>query len=68
MREPIQVVGDIYSEIACNEIGGRRLLEMMAEYGLSDIEELSRYILDRSREASLEAIRRAARSAPTGTR
>ena len=32
VREPIQVVGDIYSEVACNEIGGRRLLEMMAEY------------------------------------
>lgn len=57
VREPIQVVGDIYSEVACNEIGGRRLLEMMSEYGLNDIEELSRYILGRSREASLEAIR-----------
>lgn len=57
VREPVQVVGDIYSEVACNEIGGRRLLEMMAEYGLTDIEELSRYILDRSRAASLEAIR-----------
>lgn len=57
VREPVQVVGDIYSEVACNEIGGRRLLEMMAEYGLTDIEELSAYILDRSREASLEAIR-----------
>jgi N-methylhydantoinase B len=57
VREPIQVVGDIYSEVACNEIGGRRLLEMMAEYGLTDIEELSRYVLDRSRDASLEAIR-----------
>ena len=57
VREPIQVVGDIYSEVACNEIGGRRLLEMMAEYGLTDIEELSRYVLDRSRDASLEAIK-----------
>ncbi len=57
VRELVQVVGDIYSEIACNEIGCRRLLEMMGEYGLTDIEDLSRAILDRSREASLEAIR-----------
>jgi N-methylhydantoinase B len=56
VREPIQVIGDIYSEIACNEIGSRRLLEMMDEYGLPDIEELSNAILARSREASLEEI------------
>jgi N-methylhydantoinase B len=56
VREPIQVIGDIYSEIACNEIGSRRLLEMMDEYGLPDIEELSNAILVRSREASLEEI------------
>jgi N-methylhydantoinase B/oxoprolinase/acetone carboxylase alpha subunit len=56
VREPIQVIGDIYSEIACNEIGSRRLLEMMDEYGLPDIEELSNAILARSRQASLEEI------------
>jgi N-methylhydantoinase B len=57
VREPVQVVGDIYAEIACNEIGCRRLLEMMDEYDLADIEALSDAILDRSREASLAAIR-----------
>jgi N-methylhydantoinase B len=58
VREPVQVIGDIYSEIACNEIGARRLLEMMDEYGLQDIEALADAILARSREASLEAIRK----------
>jgi N-methylhydantoinase B/oxoprolinase/acetone carboxylase alpha subunit len=56
VREPIQVIGDIYSEIACNEIGSRRLLEMMDEYSLPDIEDLSNAILARSRQASLEEI------------
>jgi N-methylhydantoinase B len=56
VREPVQAIGDIYSEIACNEIGCRRLLSIMDEYGLSDIEELSAEIMQRSRQASLEAI------------
>ena len=32
VREPDQVVGDIYALATCNEIGHRRLLEMMHEY------------------------------------
>jgi N-methylhydantoinase B/oxoprolinase/acetone carboxylase alpha subunit len=58
VREPVQVIGDIYAEIACNEIGSRRLLEIMDEYGLADIEDLSNAILARSREASLAEIRK----------
>ncbi len=58
VREPIQVIGDIYAEIACNEIGSRRLLEIMDEYDLPDIEQLSAAIMARSREASLEEIRK----------
>ena len=34
VREPIQVIGDIYSLISSNEIGGRRLLDMMDEFEL----------------------------------
>src|SRR6187455_5691 len=32
VREPVQVEGDLYALVACNEIGGRRLLAMMNEY------------------------------------
>ena len=32
VREPVQVEGDLYTLVACNEIGGRRLLAMMNEY------------------------------------
>ena len=34
VREPVQVIGDIYSEIASNEVGGKRLVAMMDEFGL----------------------------------
>ena len=29
VREPVQVIGDVYALIACNEIGSRRLVAMM---------------------------------------
>ncbi len=32
VREPVQVIGDVYALIACNEIGGRRLVAMMREF------------------------------------
>ena len=58
VREPIQVIGDIYSLISSNEIGGRRLLDMMDEFELLDIDGLATHILDHSRTASLAAIAR----------
>lgn len=57
VREPEQVEGDIYSLVACNDIGGRRLLTMMDEFRLKDIGALSERIIDRSRAAMLSAIR-----------
>jgi len=56
VREPVQVVGDIYGLAACNDIGAARLLEMMAEFGLEDLEELSQTIISRSRQAMAAAI------------
>jgi N-methylhydantoinase B len=56
VREPIQVIGDIYSLISSNEIGGRRLLDMMDEFELEHIDDLAKHILDHSRAASLAAI------------
>jgi N-methylhydantoinase B len=56
VREPNQVVGDFYSLSACNEVGHRRLIDMMAETGLSDLEELGEFIFSRSRAATLERI------------
>ena len=56
VREPDQLVGDIYALATCNDIGKRRLAEMLAEYGLSDLSAISDFILTRSREATLARI------------
>lgn len=57
VREPVQVEGDLYALAACNDIGVRRLGEMMREYELQDLEELGRFIIDTTRSAMLKAIR-----------
>lgn len=56
VREPVQVEGDIYALVACNETGSARLLEMMAEYGLETLDALGRYIIEESRRGMAEAI------------
>ena len=56
VREPDQVVGDIYALATCNDIGQRRLAEMMDEFALTDLVGISDYILDNSRRATLERI------------
>jgi len=56
VREPDQLVGDIYALATCNEIGHRRLTEMLSEFGLSNLASISDFILSRSRQATLERI------------
>ena len=41
VRVPEQTIGDLMANVACNEVGGRALLEFMQEYGLEEIESLS---------------------------
>jgi N-methylhydantoinase B len=57
VREPVQVEGDLYSLVACNEVGGRRLIAMMDEYALKNIERVSEHIIARSHAAMLTAVR-----------
>ncbi|MEM7720786.1 MAG: hydantoinase B/oxoprolinase family protein [Pseudomonadota bacterium] len=56
VREPDQLVGDIYALATCNEIGQRRLLEMIAEFNLPDLSDISDFILTNSRQATLDRI------------
>lgn len=56
VREPDQLVGDIYALSTCNEIGHRRLIEMIKEFGLCDLSGISSFILENSRKATLERI------------
>ncbi len=55
-REPIANEGDLYALIACCEAGAGRLVAMMEEFGLEDLEALSSYIIETSRRGTLEAI------------
>ena len=57
VREPDQVVGDIFGLAACNETGRRRLCTMFDEFGLSDLESLAEFVFDRTRSATLKALR-----------
>ncbi len=56
VREPDQLIGDIYALATCNEIGHRRLVDMMREFGLESLEGIAAFILDNSRRATLERI------------
>ncbi|MEP3674767.1 hydantoinase B/oxoprolinase family protein [Sulfitobacter sp.] len=56
VREPDQVVGDLYSLAACNEAGDRRLQTMMAEFGIADLSGLADFVIETSRKATREAI------------
>jgi N-methylhydantoinase B len=58
VREPVQVIGDIYSLAGCNDVGSRQLLAMMTEFGIDSLDRLGEHILERSRSATLEAIRK----------
>jgi N-methylhydantoinase B len=66
VREPDQLVGDIYALATCNEIGQRRLSEMMAEFTLNDLTGIATYIFDNSRRATLERIATLPRQTATG--
>ncbi|MBM1690733.1 hydantoinase B/oxoprolinase family protein [Sulfitobacter geojensis] len=56
VREPDQLIGDIYALATCNEIGHRRLIEMMKEFKLDQLDGIAEFILDNSRRATIEAI------------
>jgi N-methylhydantoinase B len=56
VRDPVQVLGDVYALVACNEVASRRLLAMMREYGLRDLHDLGQHIISQSHAAMLKAI------------
>ncbi len=57
VREADQVIGDLYSLSSCNEIGHRRLLEMMTEFNIDDLCALGHFIFENSRRATLEKLK-----------
>ncbi len=66
VREPDQLIGDIYALATCNDIGHRRLVEMMTEFGLADLNGIADFILTNSRRATLERINALAQGSAHG--
>jgi N-methylhydantoinase B len=66
VREPDQLIGDIYALATCNEIGHRRLIDMMDEFDLDDLDSIAEFILDNSRRATLERIAALPSTSATG--
>lgn len=58
VRTPDETVGDLYAQTACNAVGARSLLQMMAEFDLDSIDPLADEIMGRSERAMREAIGR----------
>ena len=51
VRQPDEVIGDFYAQTACNDAGGRALLEMMEEFELDSIDRVADEIIRRSETA-----------------
>ena len=66
VREPDQLIGDMYALATCNEIGHRRLTDMMQEFDLGDLDGIADFILDNSRRATIERIAALPRKVATG--
>jgi N-methylhydantoinase B len=61
-RQPVETEGDVYSLAACNDIGCKRLVEMMEEFEISNLKELSDFIYDKS----LQAVENEIKKIPNG--
>jgi N-methylhydantoinase B len=55
-RLPVDTEGDVYSLANCNDVGCRRLVDMMEEFELGDLDRLADYICSRSRQGVLADI------------
>ncbi|MBI2880804.1 MAG: hydantoinase B/oxoprolinase family protein [Candidatus Tectomicrobia bacterium] len=57
VRMPDEVIGDIYAQVAANEVGGAKLLQFLEEAGLDSIDPIGEVILERSETAMRSAVR-----------
>ncbi len=51
VRDPVVAEGDLYSLTACNDAGSQKLIEMIREFGLSDLDTVGDQILNSSKKA-----------------
>ena len=57
VRQPIEMEGDLHSQMACNVDAARRLTHMLEEFGLDDVDELSSYVIEQSRNSVRDRIK-----------
>ncbi len=57
VRKPEEVLGDVHSFVAANQLGADRLLSFMDDYGMHDLRALAAVVQSRSERAIREAIR-----------
>ena len=67
VREPEQLIGDLFALATCNEIGMRRLSEMMDEFKIQNLVSISNYILKNSYEATVKKISKLPQKEATGS-
>lgn len=67
VRLPLQVRGDLEAQISALRVAERRLLELLDEYDLSDIDALANAIFQASTEAAMREIRKIPRGTYVGT-
>lgn len=67
VREPDQLVGDIFALASCNEIGQRRLGDMLDEFALENLADIADFIFTNSRAATLERINALPRGSANGS-
>lgn len=56
VRQPEMVLTDIAAQVAANEVGARRILAFLDEYGLDDLVDLAAILQDRAEGAMRRAI------------
>lgn len=56
VREPSAVMGDLQAQIACNYVGATRLVSLLEEFGLDDLEEVSDIITGKTEAVLRQAI------------
>ena len=58
VRDPRAAEGDLHSLAACNDAGAARLLATLDEFGMDGLDDAAELIIDNSRRAMLDEIRK----------
>ena len=67
VRTPDETMGDIYAQVAGNQVGARSLLRLLDEYDLEHVDDVAAEIMDRSERALRDALGRIADGEYTAT-